>query len=87
MSRIAYIEFCAFFREVIMVVALNIGRWLMVGLALYSLALIFFPQALNHAPNPKAAAIQFAIAYAIGWGLDRCLGWVRRRKAEAAEAA
>ena len=50
-----------------MAVALNIGRFLMLGWALYSLVLIFFPRMVNHAPDPKAGAIQFAVAYGIGW--------------------
>lgn len=67
-----------------MVVALNVGRLLMLGWVLYSLVLIFFPQMVNHAPDPKGGAIQFGCAYAIGWGLDRLLGRVRRRQAERA---
>ena len=38
-----------------MVVALNVGRLLMLGWVLYSLVLIFFPQMVNHAPvSPDA---------------------------------
>lgn len=64
-----------------MVFLLNIGRFLMLGWALYALVLIFFPALVNHVPDSIGGGIQFVVAYAIGWGLDRLLGMVRRRKA------
>jgi hypothetical protein len=64
----------------LMVVALNIGRLLMLCWVLYSVVLIFFPESVNHAPDRVGGAIQFVVAYTIGWGLDRLLGMVKRRR-------
>ena len=67
-----------------MIPLLNIGRVLMVGWVVFSLTLIFFPSFLHRPPDQVGGAIQFGIAYSIGWCLDRALGFVRRRKAAAA---
>jgi len=70
-----------------MIILLNIGRFLMVVWVVFSLILIFFPSFLHRPPDQIGGAIQFGIAYSIGWCPDRALGLVRRRKAAAAGAA
>lgn len=63
------------------IIVLNIGRALMVCWALYSLVLIFFPAAIQRPSDPIGGAIQFVVAYSIGFCLDRALGFVKRRRA------
>lgn len=70
-----------------MIALLNIGRLLMLGWVLYSVVLIFFPQLVNHPPDRVGGAIQFVVAYSIGWGLDRLLGMVKRRQLAAGDNA
>jgi hypothetical protein len=64
-----------------MIALINIGRIAMVAWVLYSLLLIFAPAFLHRQPNQTSGIIQFVIAYALGFLLDRILGAMRRRRA------
>lgn len=63
-----------------MIALLNIGRFAMLVWIVYGLLLIFAPQLLHRAPNQMGGFIQVAVAYAVGYLLDRALARVRRRR-------
>lgn len=64
-----------------MIVLINIGRIAMVIWVVYSLLLIFAPAFIHRQPNQTSGIVQFVIAYALGYVLDRILGAMRRRRA------
>ena len=64
-----------------MIILINIGRIAMIGWVIYSLLLIFAPSVIHRQPDLAGGIIQFLIAYAAGYSLDRLLSVVRRRKA------
>lgn len=64
-----------------MIILINIGRMAMVAWVIYSLLLIFAPSVIHRQPDQMGGIIQFLIAYAAGYALDRVLSVVRRRKA------
>ena len=68
-----------------MIVILNIGRALMVAWIIYALVLMFAPQVLHRPPDDMSAAIQGICAFVLGNLMDRAIGWIRRRRARAAE--
>lgn len=65
-----------------MIVLINLGRAVMAIWVVYSLVLILAPSWVHHAPDQKGGIIQFLVAYALGFLLDRSLAVFRRRKAE-----
>jgi hypothetical protein len=67
-----------------MIILLNIGRLMMVAWVIYGLLLIFAPSVVHKHPDQWSGIIQVVIAYALGYLMDRALGLVRRRRAEAA---
>jgi hypothetical protein len=69
-----------------MIAMLSLGRLLMVGWIGYALVLIFAPGLLHRAPDQVSGAIQVAIAFGLGWLLDRALLAVHRRRARIAGA-
>jgi hypothetical protein len=64
-----------------MIILINIGRIAMIAWVIYSLLLIFAPSVIHRQPDQMSGIIQFLIAYAAGYSLDRVLSAVRRRKA------
>ena len=64
-----------------MIILINIGRVAMIAWVIYSLLLIFAPSFIHRQPDQVGGIIQFLIAYAAGYSLDRVLSVVRRRKA------
>ena len=64
-----------------MIILINIGRMAMIAWVIYSLLLIFAPSVIHRQPDQMAGIIQFLIAYAVGFLLDRLLSVLRRRKA------
>jgi len=64
-----------------MIVLLNIGRMAMVAWVIYSLLLIFAPNVIHRQPDLIGGVIQFLVAYAAGFLMDRALSVVRRRRA------
>jgi hypothetical protein len=66
-----------------MIILLNIGRLLMVAWVVYGLLLIFAPSIIHKSPDQANGIIQVVIAYSLGYLLDRALGLVRRRRANA----
>ena len=64
-----------------MIILINIGRVAMIAWVIYSLLLIFAPSFIHRQPDQAGGIIQFLIAYAAGYSLDRVLSVVRRRKA------
>jgi hypothetical protein len=64
-----------------MIILINIGRIAMIGWVIYSLLLIFAPSFIHREPDQVGGIIQFLIAYAAGYSLDRVLSAVRRRRA------
>ena len=69
-----------------MIVLINMGRAAMAGWVVYSLLLIFAPAWIHQQPNLKSGIIQFLLAYALGFVMDRGLSVYRRRKAALGEA-
>jgi hypothetical protein len=65
-----------------MIIALHVGRVLMVFWVLYSLFLLFAPHILHQPPNDVVASVNALVAFALGHLMDRALGVLRRRKAE-----
>ena len=70
-----------------MIIALQIGRVLMVGWIVYALFQLFAPLILHQPPNDVVASVNALGAFALGHLLDRALGVLRRREAAAAEVA
>jgi hypothetical protein len=68
-----------------MITLLNIGRFLMVVWIGYALLLVFAPRLVHSEPNMIGGVIQAIAAFAIGFLLDRVLGFVLRRKAARTE--
>lgn len=66
-----------------MIILLNIGRLLMVAWVVYGLLLIFAPSIIHKPLHQRNAIVQVVIAYSLGYLLDRALGLVRRRRANA----
>lgn len=66
-----------------MTILLNVGRLLMVAWVVYGLLLIFAPSIIHKPPDQTNGIIQVVIAYSLGYLLDRALGLVRRRRANA----
>ena len=66
-----------------MIILLNIGRLLMVAWVVYGLLLIFAPSIIHKPTDQTSGIIQVVIAYSLGYLLDRTLGLVRRRRANA----
>jgi hypothetical protein len=66
-----------------MIILLNIGRLLMVAWVVYGLLLIFAPGIIHKPPDQTNGIIQVVIAYSLGYLLDRALGLLRRRRANA----
>jgi hypothetical protein len=66
-----------------MIILLNIGRLLMVAWVVYGLLLIFAPSIIHKPPDQRSGIVQVVIAYSLGYLLDRALGLVRRRRANA----
>jgi hypothetical protein len=66
-----------------MIILLNTGRLLMVVWVVYGLLLIFAPGIIHKPPEQMNGVIQVVIAYSLGYLLDRALGLVRRRRANA----
>ena len=64
-----------------MIILINIGRAAMIAWVIYSLLLIFAPSIIHRQPDQMGGIIQFLIAYAAGFLLDRVLAVLRRRKA------
>ncbi|HEX3948549.1 MAG TPA: hypothetical protein VHW95_01720 [Steroidobacteraceae bacterium] len=64
-----------------MITLINIGRFAMMAWVIYSLLLIFAPSVIHRQPDQMGGIIQFLIAYAAGYSMDRALSVVRRRKA------
>lgn len=64
-----------------MIIILNIGRMAMVAWVIYSLLLIFAPNVIHRQPDLIGGVIQFLVAYAAGFLMDRALSVVRRRRA------
>ena len=64
-----------------MITLINIGRMAMIGWVIYSLLLIFAPSVIHRQPDQMGGIIQFLIAYAAGYLLDRALSAARRRRA------
>ncbi len=69
-----------------MVTLINIGRAAMIIWVIYSLLLIFAPSVIHRQPDQVSGIIQFLIAYAAGYLMDRALSAVRRRKAKLTES-
>jgi hypothetical protein len=69
-------------KGLIMIIALHVGRVLMVFWVLYSLFLLFAPHILHQPPNDVFASVNALVAFALGHLMDRALGVLRRRKAE-----
>ncbi len=67
-----------------MVVLINVGRFLMMAWVIYALLLILAPSVIHQTSNQTSGIIQGVIAFIIGNLLDRALGRLRRRRAEAA---
>jgi hypothetical protein len=67
-----------------MILLLNIGRAVMVAWVVYGLILIFAPSIIHKPPSQTNGIMQVAIAYSLGYLMDRALGLVRRRRARAA---
>jgi hypothetical protein len=70
-----------------MIALINIGRAAMAVWVVFSLLLIFAPSWIHQAPNQKSGIIQFLVAYALGYLLDRSLSAFRKRKALAIVSA
>ena len=64
-----------------MIILINIGRMAMVAWVIYSLLLIFAPNVIHRQPDLIGGVIQFLVAYAAGFLMDRALSVVRRRRA------
>jgi len=69
-----------------MVTLINIGRAAMIIWVIYSLLLIFAPSVIHRQPDQVSGIMQFLIAYAAGYLMDRALSAVRRRKAKLTES-
>jgi hypothetical protein len=69
-----------------MIIALHVGRLLMLGWLVYALFLLFAPHFLHTPPDDVSAAVQAIAAFALGHLMDRALGTLRRRKAARAAA-
>jgi hypothetical protein len=67
-----------------MIILLKIGRLVMVVWVIYGLLLIFAPNIVHKPPDQASGIIQVVIAYSLGYLMDRALGLVRRRRANAA---
>jgi hypothetical protein len=74
-------------KGLIMIIALQIGRVLMVVWIIYALFLLFAPHVLHQPPNDVVASVNALGAFALGHLMDRALGVLRRRKAAAADVA
>jgi hypothetical protein len=70
-----------------MMIALHVGRVLMMLWVIYALFLLFAPHILHQPPNDLVASVNALAAFALGHLMDRALGVLRRRKAASAEAA
>jgi hypothetical protein len=70
-----------------MMIALHVGRVLMMLWVIYALFLLFAPHILHQSPNDLVASVNALVAFALGHLMDRALGVLRRRKAASAEAA
>lgn len=70
-----------------MIIALNLGRALMVVWIIYALFLLFAPHVLHQPPHDVFASVNALVAFALGHLMDRALGALRRRKAAAAVVA
>jgi hypothetical protein len=70
-----------------MIIALQIGRVLMILWIGYALFQLFAPHVLHQPPNDVVASVNALAAFALGHLMDRALGVLRRRKAAAAEIA
>jgi hypothetical protein len=66
-----------------MIIALQIGRVLMIVWILYALFQLFAPHVLHQPPNDVFASVNALVAFALGNLMDRALGVLRRRKAAA----
>lgn len=53
----------------------------MIAWVVYSLLLIFAPSIIHRQPDQVGGILQFLIAYAAGYLMDRALSAVKRRKA------
>ena len=69
-----------------MILILNVGRFAMIAWIVYALVLIFAPALLHRPPDQMSGAIQAIGAFALGHLMDRAIGMLRRRRAEAGEA-
>jgi hypothetical protein len=67
-----------------MIPLLNVGRLLMVVWIVYGLILIFAPQLLHLPPSQMRGLAYCVAAYLLGYGMDRAIGMIRRRRAAAA---
>jgi hypothetical protein len=74
-------------KGLIMIIALQIGRVLMIVWIIYALFLLFAPHVLHQPPNDVVASVNALVAFALGHLMDRALGALRRRKAAAAVTA
>jgi hypothetical protein len=68
-----------------LIALINIGRAAMAVWVVYSLLLIFAPAWIHQLPNLKSGIIQFLLAYALGFLMDRGLSLYRRRRAALAQ--
>jgi hypothetical protein len=66
------------------ILLLNVARFLMVLWIAYGLLLMFAPSVVHSQPNPTSGAVQAIVAFAIGYLLDRALAVVLRRKSASA---
>ena len=74
-------------KGLIMIIALQIGRVLMIAWIIYALFLLFAPHILHRPPNDVVASVNALVAFALGHLMDRALGLLRRRRAAAAGVA
>lgn len=70
-----------------MIIALHVGRVLMVLWIFYALFQLFAPHILHQPPNDVFASMSALAAFVLGNLMDRALGVFRRRKAAAASIA
>jgi hypothetical protein len=60
---------------------LNVGRALMVIWIIYGVLLMFAPSLLHHPPDDIGGAVQIAIAFGLGYLMDRGISAIHRRRA------
>jgi hypothetical protein len=77
----------AYIKGLMMIIALHVGRALMLVWIVYALFLLFAPHLLHQPPNDVFASVNALGAFALGHLMDRALGAWQRRKAAAAGAA